>query len=182
MNGRVKGMGRKNLLLAVVAVVTVFLVSGCSTVPKKFKEEVSGIKSKVDTLDSRVGTVESKQAESERMVSQQSQTIEELKAAKESAVKTNISTRSSSPVKGKGHMKEVQICLQNAGFYKGKIDGIKGKSTKKAIKEFQKANGLRADGKVGSKTWEALSKYAAAGASVSAPAEAAGTAEEGATK
>ena len=171
-------MGRKNLLLAVAALVTVFLVSGCSTVPKKFKEEVSGIKSKVDTLDSRVGTVESKQAESERIVSEQNQTIEQLKAEKERTVTTNISTRSE-PVRTRGHMKEVQICLQNAGFYKGKIDGVKGKSTKKAIKEFQKANGLKADGKVGPKTWELLSKYAAAGAS--APAEAAGTAEEGAT-
>ncbi len=172
-------MGRKNLVLAVAAMSTVFSVSGCSTVPKKFKEEVSGIKSKVDTLESSVESVESKQAESQALVSQQSQTIEELRAARERAVTTNISTRSA-PVKGRGHMKEVQICLQNAGFYKGKIDGLKGKSTKKAIKEFQKANGLKADGKVGSKTWEVLSKYAAAGAS--APAEAAGAAEEGATK
>ena len=171
-------MGRKNLAFAVVAMVTVFLVSGCSTVPKKFKEEVSGIKARVENLDSRVGSVESKQAESERVVSQQNQAIEELKASKERTVTTNISTRSS-PVRSKSHMKEVQICLQNAGFYKGKIDGVKGKSTKKAVKEFQKANGLKADGKVGPKTWEALSKYAAAGA----PAEsAAAGAEEGATK
>ena len=170
-------MGRKNLAFAVVVVLTVSLVSGCSTVPKKFKEEVSGIKSKVDTLDSRVGTVESKQAESERMVSEQNQTIEQLRAETENAVTTNISTRSA-PVRTRGRMKEVQICLQNAGFYKGKIDGLKGRSTKKAIKEFQKANGLKADGKVGPKTWEILSKYAAAGA----PAETAGGAEEGATK
>ena len=170
-------MGREKLLLATVAALTVFLVSGCSTVPKKFKEEVSGIKTKVDTLESRVESVESKQAESERMVSQQSQVIEYLKAAKVKVVTTNISTRSA-PVKMAEHMKEVQICLQNAGFYKGKINGIKGKSTKKAIREFQKANGLKADGKVGPKTWEALSKYAAAGA----PAKTAEGAEEGATK
>ena len=172
-------MGRKNLLLAVVAVVAVFLVSGCSTVPKKFKEEVTGIKSKVDTLESRVESVESKQAESERVVSQQSQTIEEMKSARENSVRTNISTRTgaSSSARPREHMKEIQACLKNAGFYKGPIDGMKGRSTKKAIKEFQKANGLRADGKVGSKTWEALSKYASA--------EAAGTAggsEQGATK
>ena len=175
-------MGRKNLAFAVVAMVTVFLVSGCSTVPKKFKEEVSGIKSKVDTLDSRVGTVESKQAESERMVSQQSQTIEELRAQREKMVTTNISTRSAAPVRVRGHVKEIQICLQNAGFYKGKLDGVKGKSTKKAIKEFQKANGLKADGKVGPKTWELLSKYSAAGAQAGTPVEAAGGAQEGATK
>ena len=172
-------MGRKNLLLGVVAVLTVLLVSGCSTVPKKFKEEVSGIKTKVDTLESRVESVESKQAESARMVSEQGQTIEELKTTKESGgVTTNISTRSE-PVRTRGRMKEVQICLQNAGFYKGKVDGLKGKSTKKAIKEFQKANGLKADGKVGPKTWELLGKYAAAGA---AQAGSAGGVAEGATK
>ena len=164
-------MVRKNLLLAVVAVLAVFLVSGCSTVPKKFKEEVSGIKSKVDTLESRVESVESKQADAERLVSQQSQTIEELKAEKSSEVKTNITTRTGT-AKGKGRTKEIQACLKNAGFYKGKIDGVKGKATKRAVKEFQKANGLRADGTVGSKTWEALSKYAGA--------PAAGSTEEGA--
>ena len=167
-------MVRNNLLFAVVAVSVVLLASGCSTVPKKFKEEVSGIKTKVDTLESRVESVESKQAEAERAVSQQSQTIEEMRAAKESTVRTNITTRTGS-VKTRGRMKEVQMCLKGAGFYDGKIDGVKGKGTKRAIKEFQKANGLRADGVVGQKTWEALSKYGGASA------QAAG-AEEGATK
>ncbi|MDD5136827.1 MAG: peptidoglycan-binding domain-containing protein, partial [Candidatus Omnitrophica bacterium] len=157
-------------------VAALFLVSGCSTVPKKFKEEGSGIKTKVDTLESRVESVESKQTEAERMVSQQAQTIEEMRAAKENAVRTNITTRSGGPIKAKGHVKDIQTCLQNAGFYKGKIDGIKGKGTKRAIKEFQRANGLKADGMVGSKTWELLNKYAGA------PAEMAGGAEEGATK
>jgi peptidoglycan hydrolase-like protein with peptidoglycan-binding domain len=31
--------------------------------------------------------------------------------------------------------------------------------TRKAIEEFQKANGLEVDGKVGPKTWRVLSKY-----------------------
>jgi peptidoglycan hydrolase-like protein with peptidoglycan-binding domain len=170
-------MGRKNLLLAVVAVLAVFLVSGCSTVPKKFKEEVGGIKSKVDTLETRVESVETKQAESERMVSQQGQTIEEMKAAERpSAVSTNVTTRTGAKGKTREHVKEIQSCLKNAGFYKGNIDGMKGRGTKKAIKEFQKANGLRADGVVGAKTWEALNKYGAGSVA------AAGGAEEGAAK
>ncbi|MDD5136980.1 MAG: hypothetical protein PHN63_06520, partial [Candidatus Omnitrophica bacterium] len=81
-------MGRKNLAVTVAVVAALFLVSGCSTVPKKFKEEVSGIKTKVDTLESRVESVESKQTEAERMLSQQAQTIEEMRAAKENAVRT----------------------------------------------------------------------------------------------
>jgi len=54
---------------------------------------------------------------------------------------------------------EIQTALKNAGHYSGVIDGKIGPMSKKAITEFQKAAGLEADGKVGPKTWAALSKY-----------------------
>lgn len=54
---------------------------------------------------------------------------------------------------------EIQTALKNAGYYTGEVDGKIGPMTKKAIEEFQKANGLEADGKVGPKTWAVLSKY-----------------------
>ncbi len=54
---------------------------------------------------------------------------------------------------------EIQTALKNAGYYTGAVDGKIGPLTKKAIEEFQKANGLKADAKVGIKTWDALSKY-----------------------
>lgn len=53
---------------------------------------------------------------------------------------------------------EIQTALKNAGYYNGKVDGKAGPMTKKAIEEFQKANSLTADGKVGPKTWALLSK------------------------
>ncbi len=55
--------------------------------------------------------------------------------------------------------KRIQSALKNAGFYNGSIDGKIGKETKKAIKDFQKANGLNADGIIGRKTWAKLQKY-----------------------
>ncbi|MCK9574128.1 MAG: peptidoglycan-binding protein [Candidatus Omnitrophica bacterium] len=55
--------------------------------------------------------------------------------------------------------KRIQITLKNAGFYSGTIDGKIGKKTREAIKEFQKANGLKADGIVGKQTWYRLQKY-----------------------
>lgn len=55
--------------------------------------------------------------------------------------------------------RQIQIALKNAGYYTGIIDGKKGPQTKKAIEDFQKANGLEADGKVGPKTWAVLNKY-----------------------
>ncbi len=54
---------------------------------------------------------------------------------------------------------EIQTALQNAGFYSGAVDGKLGPNTKKAITEFQKSQGLVADGKVGPKTWDVLNKY-----------------------
>lgn len=54
---------------------------------------------------------------------------------------------------------DIQTALKNAGFYTGEVDGRIGPRSKKAIEEFQKANNLKADGKVGLKTWAAMSKY-----------------------
>ena len=55
--------------------------------------------------------------------------------------------------------KQIQIALKNAGFYTGMADGKKGPLTNKAIDDFQKANDLPVDGKVGPKTWAVLGKY-----------------------
>lgn len=50
----------------------------------------------------------------------------------------------------------LQEYLNGLGYDCGKIDGINGKNTQKAIKKFQQDNGLRADGIVGLKTWKAI--------------------------
>lgn len=55
--------------------------------------------------------------------------------------------------------KDIQTALKNAGFYQGDIDGKIGSRTKEAIMRFQEANGLNPDGAVGSRTWEKLSEY-----------------------
>jgi len=55
--------------------------------------------------------------------------------------------------------KDIQKALKAAGFYAGSVDGKIGPRSKKAIIDFQKAKGLKADGKVGPKTWAELEKY-----------------------
>lgn len=55
-----------------------------------------------------------------------------------------------------GEVKEVQRRLKQWGYYSGAVDGIYGPATVKAVKEFQRKNGLTADGVAGRSTYEAL--------------------------
>jgi peptidoglycan hydrolase-like protein with peptidoglycan-binding domain len=53
-------------------------------------------------------------------------------------------------------VKDVQTKLKNLGYYKSSIDGIAGSNMISAIKSFQKANSLTADGIAGTKTLDKL--------------------------
>ena len=53
---------------------------------------------------------------------------------------------------------QIQTILANKGYYTKKIDGKFGSGTLAAVKAFQTANGLKADGIVGTETWAALLK------------------------
>ena len=82
------------------------------------------------------------------------------------AVATNVTQESSVSVESakavsaeKPSFQDIQQALANAKFYEGKIDGISGPKTRKAIESFQSQNGLKADGKVGLKTWQKLKEY-----------------------
>lgn len=55
--------------------------------------------------------------------------------------------------------KAIQLALKQAGYYGGSVDGKVGPLTQKAIEDFQRAKGLKADGRVGSVTWAELEKY-----------------------
>lgn len=51
---------------------------------------------------------------------------------------------------------KIQTRLKNWGYYKGAVDGKYGAQTQKAVKQFQKNNGLTADGVAGSATLKAM--------------------------
>lgn len=55
-----------------------------------------------------------------------------------------------------GEVSQIQSVLKDEGYYTGSIDEIFGTKTKNAVIAFQKANGLTADGIVGSATLSAL--------------------------
>ncbi len=53
-------------------------------------------------------------------------------------------------------VQKVQAVLKQWGYYGGAVDGYYFTSTQKAVREFQKNNGLKVDGLVGKATWEAM--------------------------
>jgi len=58
-------------------------------------------------------------------------------------------------------IKHIQSRLIHYGFYTGLIDGVFGNGTLAAVKDFQSANGLEVDGKVGEKTLAKLNSSTA---------------------
>ena len=50
-------------------------------------------------------------------------------------------------------VKDLQEALNTLGFASGKVDGIFGAATERAVKEFQSSVGIDADGIVGPITW-----------------------------
>ena len=51
---------------------------------------------------------------------------------------------------------KIQEKLKRWGYYSGSVDGIYGSGTESAVKKFQKANGLKADGIAGKATLNAM--------------------------
>lgn len=60
---------------------------------------------------------------------------------------------------GRDETKRIQRALVRAGYKTGPIDGVFGGATVSAVRNFQRAHGLSADGVVGDYTWKKLQSY-----------------------
>lgn len=63
------------------------------------------------------------------------------------------------PAEESARVREIQKALKAAGFDPGPLDGHLGQKTRTAIRDFQTAQGLEPDGKVGPKTWSRLDSF-----------------------
>ena len=63
---------------------------------------------------------------------------------------------------------KIQKNLKKWGYYSGAVDGVFGAETSRAVRQFQRKNGLTADGIVGQRTLEALGLSSSSGSSGSA--------------
>ena len=137
-------MVRRVLLLGVSAAFIISL-SGCSTTRKSKDLEVQGLRNQVSALESQVP------AKDEGLDSSKQTSLKESETSGEVANKTGETKQPDA--------KQIQTALKNAGYYNGVVDGKMGKKSRQAVRNFQRANNLTADGRVGKKTWALLKDY-----------------------
>ncbi len=65
---------------------------------------------------------------------------------------------------------KIQTNLKKWGYYKGSVDGVFGTQTSQAVRSFQRKNGLKVDGIVGSRTLAALGLSSGSGSTAAASA------------
>ena len=153
----------KNLVLVLVLVFGLTTMIGCNKKKQDDAADLNGV------ATDNVVSVTDNMAQNADMTNSVPVVVENASAAASTEVAEPAMAQGAVDVSVKPTPKEIQQALKNAGLYDGKIDGHAGPKTKKAIEAFQTQNGLKADGKVGRKTWKALSVYLNKSVEVSNP-------------
>jgi peptidoglycan hydrolase-like protein with peptidoglycan-binding domain len=144
----------KKVMFLVVA--SLIFISGCDKkaeevrMPSEFEEMTT----EAETMPAE-GVARGTEVEPKNMAGGLPQIVESKIESVEAVEQLNPAVVSSV----KPTVEEIQKALANADLYQGKIDGVLGAKTKKAITDFQTQNNLKPDGKVGPKTWEKLKAH-----------------------
>jgi murein L,D-transpeptidase YcbB/YkuD len=147
-------MARKTLIFTILGIFIISL-GGCATARKQKDLENQGLRNHVSVLESQV---QSKDEEINALRDALAR-IEQEKGPTEGSVKKARRKKVVVEIKSRPNIKQIQIALKNAGLEPGPIDGRMGRQTREAIRAFQRAHNLPADGKVGKLTWNLLSEY-----------------------
>lgn len=163
-------MSRKTVV-AIIALIAVFLLSSLvMAMGRKVIRPAEGQPASLGTSQPEVELIRPEQLEPNPPIT------EEMKEKKPQDMAVQLA-----PDQGTKN-RQIQSALRNAGYDPGAIDGKLGPKSKKAIKDFQTANGLKADGKVGPKTWAKLSTYLSLSSSDNAAGAPATNFDKGAVK
>jgi murein L,D-transpeptidase YcbB/YkuD len=141
-------MRRSAMGLVVLMVIVVSLASGCATAPRQklenqdFRNQIMVLQQELQQKDAEIVSLRQALV---RKTEEKAAVIKEMRGKNGGVTQPSIS--------------QIQAALKNAGFYAGTLDGHSGSQTRSAVKEFQKANKLTADGKVGKQTWKLLEPY-----------------------
>lgn len=162
----------------------ILFLSGCATMDSALENEVQELRKQTNLLqsqmqekDTQIGTLrqdlEKSSREKELLASHQAQIEEkektiaslqasldkEAKARARLAEQVGVLTGRYKGQDSSAYIRQIQVALANAGYEPGAVDGIMGSKTRKALRYFQKANGLDINGKVDKKTWLKLKIY-----------------------
>jgi len=153
------------LFIAVILAVT---LTGCTTTKRsptavnQLQIRVAQIENRIDAQDQDIVELQSDVKELKGQEKNRAQGIEPPNVSHETVKTPSVKTVKSDregilrvPVTPQ----EVQIALQNAGYYRGAIDGKLGLGSQMAIREFQADHDLVSDGIIGKKTWAELKNY-----------------------
>lgn len=139
----------KKMFILSMLVIFAFSLTGCATGRKQKDLEVQGLRNQISVLEAQI------QSKDEEINSLKGM----LDNYQEQATKKISRKKVVGEVKSRPNAKQIQIALLNAGYNPGPLDGKMGRQTRQAIKEFQRANNLAVDGKVGKQTWDLLRGY-----------------------
>lgn len=150
-------MGRIFIILAVLPAF-LFTLSGCASTSQSKESDLQaqGLRNQITLLESQV---RSKDDEINGLRDALARQSPESTSASLASMGGKVDKAGMAASIKKPNLKQIQLALKNAGYEPGSLDGKMGKQTKQAVKAFQKANNLFPDGRVGKKTWRALSKY-----------------------
>ncbi len=135
-----------------IAAFIALILAGCATTTPTPKNQAQQLQNQVKELQDKITFLEQELQIKSKEISELESELERTRIIEhhprqETAPIINLSIR------------QIQIALKNAGFYRGVIDGKSGTQTKSAIEQFQKAHGLKVDGIVGTRTALALTNY-----------------------
>jgi len=168
---------KRYYLIMIIALT--LLSSGCATM-KQNTNEINRLKGQMVTVESALARqnllVQQSQKETQALLDRNDELTMEIArlsrmqertetvraASKRTTSRKSTSSKSqvlSDKLGTKPAIRDVQMALRNAGFYRGEIDGKAGSQTRSSIKKFQQANNLTVDGIIGKKTWSKLKEY-----------------------
>lgn len=153
-------MKRAGFAFATILLGTLVLTTGCAS-KKRHQRDIANLQGQIGTLQSDVARLDQSLKDTESALkTTQDRGATQVTAGGGSVLGqftggTIYRTPSGFELPGSA----IQKALKKAGYYQGTIDGKVGSGTKQALRNFQKDNGLAADGVCGRQTWAQLKGF-----------------------